>query len=55
MQFNYLVHFKRLPTPDFCKENEITEEDLQRNEAGTVTMPLTEALRQKIRAHAGLL
>ena len=48
VQFNYLVHFKRLPTPDFCKENEITEEDLQRNEAGTVTMPLTEALRKKL-------
>lgn len=48
VQFNYTVHFKQLPTADFCKENGITAEDLERNEAGTVTMPLTPALRRKL-------
>ena len=48
VQFNYLVHFNQPLTPDFCKENGITAEDLERNEAGTVTMPLTEDLRRKL-------
>ena len=48
VQFNYLVHFNRPLTPDFCKENGITAEDIERNEAGTVTMPLTEDLRRKL-------
>mgnify|MGYP000843817121 FL=1 len=48
VQFNYLVHFNQpLPT-DFCKENGITAEDIERNESGTVTMPLTEDLRRKL-------
>ena len=48
VQFNYIVHFNRPLTPDFCKENGITAEDLERNEAGTVTIPLTEDLRRKL-------
>ena len=44
VQFNYLVHFKRPLTNDFCKENGITVEDTQHPD----TVPLTETLRRKL-------